>query len=84
MKAIAYFTTGKVSKAAYPATSLDRAKASADMLLQSIDGNYYTLWLNKEVELKGRGVKERNGKLVVVTENMYYRLNEKFNIMSDF
>lgn len=84
MKALGYFTTSKVTKAAYKATELDIAKQSADILLQAIDGNYYTLWLNKEVELKGRGVKERNGKLVVVTENFYYKLTEKYNVLTDF
>ena len=84
MEAIGYFTSPKVAKVAYPATALDTAKKSADILLQAIDGNYYTLWLNKEVEIKGRGIKERTGKMVVVTENAYYRLKEKFNILTDF
>lgn len=84
MKALGYFTTPKVTRAAYKATELDTAKQSADILLQAIDGNYYTLWLNKEVELNGRGVKERNGKLVVVTENFYYKLTEKYNVLTYF
>lgn len=84
MKAIGYFTTPKVTKAAYKATELDIAKKSADILLQAIDGRYYTLWLNKEIELKGRGLKERNGRIAVVTANYYEKLNAKYNILTDF
>ncbi len=53
------------------------------MLLQSIDGNYYTLWLNKEIEVKGRGV-ERHGRIVVVSEKMYYKLTKTYSILTDF
>ena len=84
MKALGYFTTPKVTKAAYKATGLDTAKRSADILLQAIDGNYYTLWLNREIELKGRGLKERNGRISVVTENYYEKLNAKYNVLTDF
>ena len=88
MKALGYFTTPKVTKAAYKATGLDTAKRSADILLQArfqaIDGNYYTLWLNREIELKGRGLKERNGRIAVVTENYYEKLNAKYNVLTDF
>ena len=84
MKALGYFTTPKVTKSAYKATELDNAKRSADSLLQAIDGNYYTLWLNKEIELKGRGLKELNGRMAVVTENYYEKLKTKYNVLTDF
>lgn len=67
----------------YKPTTLDYEKKNADMLLQSIDGNYYTLWLNKEIEVKGRGV-ERHGRIVVVSEKMYYILTKTYSILTDF
>lgn len=35
----------------YKETSLDQQKKNVDFLLQSIDGKYYTIWMNKKVEL---------------------------------
>ncbi len=81
----AYFTKKDNRRGEYKATELDKAKAEADVLLESIDGNYYTLWLNNEaITVKGRGVKESDGRRVVVTEKVYDRLKEQYRVMCDF
>ena len=47
MKAIGYFTTEKPVRNVCKETSLDTQKKNADILLTSIDGNLYSLFLNK-------------------------------------
>lgn len=84
MEAIGYFTTPKVKRAAYQPTELDYAKEAADILLDGIYGNYYSIWLNKDIELKGRGVKEQRGRRAVVTEKYYYKLLEQYDVLTDF
>lgn len=71
-------------KGEYKATELDAQKESADILLQSIGGNYYTLKLNKFVDIKGRGVKFYDGNIVAVTERIYDKLRTKYNVVCDF
>lgn len=73
-----------VEKGEYKETELDKQKKQADMLLTSIDGNYYTLFIQKNIEIKGRGVKRHSGNVVAVTENIYYKLRDKYNILCDF
>ena len=84
--AVGYFVEdpNHVKRGDYKETELDRRKKCADMLLTSIDGNYYTLFLKKEVEIKGRGVKRYSGNVVAVTENVYDKLKAKYNILCDF
>lgn len=74
----------EIKKGEYKPTELDSSKKSADILLQSIDGNIYTLWLNRPIEVKGRGLKKRSGNLIEVTENTYCKLIEKYNVICDF
>lgn len=68
----------------YKETDLDRQKKQADILLTSIDGNYYTLCLQKPIEVKGRGVRRYSETVVAVTESVYTKLKAKYNVMCDF
>lgn len=73
-----------VKKGEYKPTELDRQKKGADILLESIDGNYYTLRLQKPLEVKGRGVRRYSGNVIAVTESVYNKLKDKYNIMCNF
>lgn len=68
----------------YKETDLDRQKKQADILLTSVDGNYYTLRLQKPIEVKGRGVRRYSDNVVAVTESVYNKLQERYNVMCDF
>lgn len=68
----------------YKETELDHQKKQADILLTSIEGNWYTLWLQKPIEVKGRGVRRYSDSVVAVTESVYSKLEAKYNIMCDF
>ena len=50
-------TKDAIKKGEYKETSLDVQKKQADMLVVAIDDKY-TLWLNKPITVKGRGIKE--------------------------
>lgn len=73
-----------IPKGEYKETELDRQKKQADILLTSVDGNYYTLRLQKPIEVKGRGVRRYNDNVVAVTESVYNKLQEKYNVMCNF
>ncbi len=73
-----------ISKGEYKPTELDKQKKRADMLLQSIDGNYYTLKLNRPIEVKGRGVKNYSNNVIAVTERLYNQLRQRYNVVCDF
>ena len=76
-----------IRRGVYQETTLDKAKKNADMLLQAIDGNWYTLWLNKPIRVKtSRRIKTAvgNDKIIYVTESVYKKLSQQYNIMCDF
>lgn len=73
-----------IPKGEYKETELDRQKKQADILLTSVDGNYYTLRLQTPIEVKGRGVRRYNDNVVVVTESVYNKLQERYNVMCNF
>ena len=52
------------------------------MLVIGIDDKY-TLWLNKPITLKGRGIKRVDEKIIVVTDNAFDKLQTEYNIMFD-
>lgn len=83
MKATGYFTKDAQPRGEYKETSLDAQKKQADILVTAIDDRY-TLWLNKPIEVKGRGVKRYSDKVVAVTESVYIKLQAKYNVMCDF
>lgn len=72
-------------KGEYKNTGLDERKAKADFLIQAIDGNWYTLWLNKDITIKaGRSVKRITDRVVCVTERVKAQLCEQYNWATDF
>lgn len=85
MKAIGYFTKIAQPKGEYKETTLDAQKKQADALLTSIDGDYYSLALNRPIDIKpGRGIKIYSDINIAVTESVYKKLASKYNIMTDF
>ena len=84
MKATGFFTTAKPVRGEYRETAVDAAKRGADMLLTSVDGNYYSLFINNPIEIKGRGVKRYSDKVYAVTEKVYDRLKSEYRIEMDF
>lgn len=82
MKATIVMTKDAIKKGEYKETSLDVQKKQADMLVVAID-NKYTLWLNKPITVKGRGIKKVNEKTIVVTDNAFDKLKTQYSIMFD-
>ena len=75
----------EIQKGEYKETLVDVQKKNADILVTSIDGDYYTLFLNKNIEISiKRGVKKYSEKLIAVTENVYNKLRGMYNIAMDF
>ena len=81
MKATIVMTKDAIKKGEYKETSLDVQKKQADMLVVAIDK--YTLWLNKPITVKGRGIKKVNEKTIVVTDNAFDKLKTQYSIMFD-
>lgn len=87
MGVVAYFTHEEdfIPRGEYKATDLDRQKQQADILLQAIDGNWYSLYLNKPIDINpGRSVKVYGEKNIAVTKSVYNRLSQQYKVMSDF
>lgn len=71
----------------YQPTTLDEAKAKADILVDSVDGAYYTIRVqNPSIKLNGRGIKPNKwiGNMYDVTERVYKQLSKQYNVMCDF
>lgn len=73
-----------IPKGEYKETRLDQQKKEADMLLKSIDGSWYTIWLNRGIEIKNKRIKHYDNGCISVPESIYYKLKDKYNIMCDF
>lgn len=82
MKATIVMTKDAIKKGEYKETSLDVQKKQADILVVAIDDKY-TLWLNKPITIKGRGIKKVNEKTIVVTDNAFDKLKTRYSIMFD-
>jgi hypothetical protein len=82
MKATIVMTKNAIKKGEYKETSLDVQKKQADMLVVAIDDKY-TLWLNKPITVKGRGIKEVDKKTIVVTDKAFDKLKTQYSIMFD-
>lgn len=83
MKAIGFFTKSEIIKGQYNPTDLDTQKKHADILLLAVDDKYSIQVLNG-VELKGRGIKKYSNNTYAVTEKVYTKLAQRYNIMCDF
>lgn len=68
----------------YKETALDRQKKAADILVESIDGNWYTIRLNREIELKSKRIKKYDNGCIAVPESVYNKLQGKYNVMCNF
>ena len=82
MKATIVMTKDAIKKGEYKETSLDVQKKQADMLVVASDDKY-TLWLNRPITVKGRGIKKVNEKTIVVTDNAFDKLKTQYSIMFD-
>lgn len=82
MKATIVMTKDAIKKGEYKETALDVQKKQADILVVAIDDKY-TLWLNRPITVKGRGIKKVNEKMIVVTDNAFDKLKTQYSIMFD-
>ena len=73
-----------VERGEYKETELDREKKAADILVESIDGNWYTIRLNREIELKSKRIKRYDNGCIAVPESVYNKLKDKYNVMCNF
>lgn len=73
-----------IERGEYKETALDRKKKAADILVESIDGNWYTIRLNREIELKSKRVKRYDNGCIAVPESVYNKLQSKYNVMCNF
>lgn len=83
--AIGYFAdTPFIKKGEYLPTELDKKKERADILIQSVDGDYFTIF-TKGLEIKpGRGVRRYQNGTFAVTEFVLNKLRKKYNVLCDF
>ena len=76
---------GHLISGEYQRTELDRQKERADILLQAIDGDYYTICLQRTgIELPATGVHRYSGNVAAVTRRVYEKLNKRYNVLCDF
>lgn len=73
-----------IERGEYKDTALDRQKEAADILVESIDGNWYTIRLNREIEIKSKRIRKYDNGCIAVPESMYYKLKDKYNVMCNF
>ena len=73
-----------IERGEYQETALDREKKAADILVESIDGNWYTLRINRQIDLKSKRIKRYDNGCIAVPESTYYKLKDKYNVMCNF
>ena len=73
-----------VERGEYKETELDREKKAADILVESIEGNWYTIRLNRQIELKSKRIKRYDNGCIAVPESVYTKLQGKYNVMCNF
>lgn len=73
-----------IERGEYQETELDRQKKQADILLESIDGNWYTIRLNRQIDLKSKRIRRYDNGCIAVPESMYYKLKSEYNVMCNF
>lgn len=84
MKATIELTKKEIKRGAYNATAHDNEKAQADFLLQAIDGKYYTIFLNREIELP-KGAQRYNAKQACITgKREFEKFAKNYNWECDF
>lgn len=73
-----------IERGEYQETELDRQKKQADILLESIDGNWYTIRLNKEIDIKSKRIRNYDNGTIAIPESLFHKLESKYNVMCDF
>lgn len=73
-----------IERGEYKETVLDRKKKAADILVESIDGNWYTIRLNRQIELKNKRIRKYDNGCIAVPESVYNKLKDKYNVMCNF
>ncbi len=73
-----------IERGEYQETALDRQKKAADILVESIEGNWYTIRLNRQIELKSKRIKRYDNGCIAVPESVYTKLQGKYNVMCNF
>lgn len=73
-----------IERGEYKETELDQQKKQADILLESIDGDWYTLRLNKGIKLKSKRIRNYDNGCIAVPESVYNKLQSKYNVMCNF
>lgn len=73
-----------VEKGEYKETELDRQKNEADILLESIDGNFYTIRLNRRIDLKSKRIRQYGDGCISVPESVFNKLKGEYNVMCNF
>lgn len=73
-----------IERGEYKETELDQQKKQADILLESIDGNWYTIRLNKEIDIKSKRIRNYDNGTIAIPESVFRKLESKYNVMCDF
>ena len=73
-----------IERGEYKETELDAQKKAADILVESIDGNWYTIRLNRQIELKSKRIRKYDNGCIAVPESVYNKLKDKYNVMCNF
>lgn len=73
-----------IERGEYKETELDRQKKQADILLESIDGNWYTIRLNKGIEIKSKRIRNYDNGTIAIPESLFHKLESKYNVMCNF
>lgn len=73
-----------IERGEYKETALDRKKKAADILVEAIDGNWYTIRLNREIDLKSKRIRKYDNGCIAVPESVYNKLKDKYNVMCNF
>lgn len=73
-----------IERKEYKETELDQQKKQADILLESIDGDWYTLRLNRNVNLKNKRVRQYDNGTIAVPENAFLQLKKQYVVLTDF
>ncbi|MCP3966684.1 MAG: hypothetical protein GY718_10090 [Lentisphaerae bacterium] len=69
----------------YKPTTLDAEKANADILIQYVDSEAYTIKVQGSVVLGKQGIKQDYGNgLYDITSRKLDKLQQKYNVMADF
>lgn len=69
----------------YKATELDNQKNNVDFLLEAIDGKYYTIWMNRPLELPKNAENEKGSKsAVIIGERAFNAFAKKHTWLPNF